>query len=1084
MKRYLRCCLPALSCLILVPMLTAQTTFGVIRGRVLDPTGAPVPQATVVVTNTGTNIAKTVTADSAGSYEVGYLLPGTYSVAVEAAGFKKFVAQDVILYAKGTILVDARLELGDLATSVTVEAGAPLITTETAVISDVKTQQQYLQAPLNTRSAGWDSFLYHFMSLVPGAQPTTSYYTISFAGTRESQTNYTVDGITTNSVLFGNIVGPANPSMEAIREVKVDLSGNSAEYGAPGYVTVITKGGENDFHGSAAWYYNTGGLNARDFFASGKPFAVTNDFAVSVSGPVIRNKLFYSGTFEGFNWHTARVLNLNVPSVALRKGDFSGLRTSTGAPVVIRNPFTGAVFENGIIPPSQLNSTALKIQDRFYPLPTYGDPQSISSNYRDLARETLRKEQVDLRLDYQISSRNFLFGRVSMMRAPNGSLAGAMPTLGYRIQRRQTRQFVISDTHTFRPNLTNELRAGLIRGYNPRSGPFNGPAMVRELGLTNLAPNLPDVNAIPSIAVSGFPTISTLAYLIPAEMVYQVQENLSWLRGRHTIKIGGEIWHNYGANHNVTPSLAFGSISFTGAYTGHAYADFLLGIPRSASRAASGFSRDHRTNTDWAVFIQDDIKASPRLSVNLGLRYELNPPFKEKENRSFNFDPWSGRLVVPAEESKALLNATFVSSKVVPIVTAAEVGWPERLAYTDRNNFAPRVGLAYKLTGDNKTVVRSAYGIFYDWLTASTWNGLGGGPYTGREDAPPNRITGGVPLWQLPAMFPATLSLVGTASLAGLDPHLRTMYVQQWNFSVEREVWNLGLRASYIGTKALKQVMVRDLNQLYPSTIPFSTDRRRFPSLSGVYYRDNSGSGFYNGLVLAAERKMRNGLYFQVSHTWAKNLTDKHTEGEAGTTTQNIYDRRADWGDYAFTRRHRFVASAAWDLPFGPGRGRATSGLAKHLAGGWTISLFGLLQTGPYFNPTFSGRDPANVGASGGRPDRIANGNLDNPTISRWFDTSAFVVPPVNAGRFGNSGVNVLRGPGTRVLHMGFFKKVHVSERATLQLEGTFTNILNHTNFANPDANISAASAGVIQATQTMEGAGPRTTRLGIRLDF
>lgn len=1071
---------------LLLPALpaAAQTTFGVIRGRVLDPSGAGVPQATVVVTNTGTNAARSVTTDSAGAYELGYLLPGTYSVTAEAAGFRKFVAQEVVLYAKGVLLVDAPLTVGEMTTSVTVAGGAPLITTETAVISDVKTQQQYLQAPLNTRSSGWDSFLYTYMALVPGAQPTSSYYAISFAGTRESANNFTVDGITTNSVLFGNIVGPANPSMEAVREVKVDLSGNSAEYGAPGYVTVVTKGGENKLHGSAFWYYNTGGLNARDFFATSKPFAVTNDFGVSISGPVIRNRLFYAGTFEGFNWHTGRVLNLNTPSLALRKGDFSGLKAASGAPIVIRDPTSGGVFADGIIPASRLNPTALKIQERFYPLPTYGDPQSISSNYRNLVKETLRKEQVDVRLDYQISARNFLFGRLSMMRAPNGALAGALPTVGFRIQRRQSRQFVLSDTHTFRSNLTNEFRLGLIRGYNPRNGPLKGPAMVRELGLTNLAPNLPDIEAIPSIAVTGFPTISTLNYLRPAEMVYQVQDNVSWIRGRHTVKLGGEVWRNYGADYGVTPTLAFGSIAFTGAYSGQAYADFLLGIPRSASRAASGFSRDHRTNTDWAVFIQDDFKASARLTLNLGLRYEVNPPFQEKENRSFNFDPWSGRLVVPTEASKALLNATFVASKVVPIVTAQEAGWPQRLAYTDKNNVSPRIGLAYKLTADNKTVVRSAYGIFYDGFTASTWTRLGGGPYTGTENAPPNTITGGVPLWQLPAMFPSTLTLAGTASLAGINPRVRTMYLQQWNLSVEREIRNLGLRASYVGTKSMKLMMAGDVNQPYPSTTPFSTARRRFPSLSSVDYRDNGGTGFYNGLILAAERKMRQGLHFQISHTWAKNLSDKHSESETGVAPQNIFDRRSDWGDYALTRRHRFVASAAWELPFGPGRGRAAQGLAKHLAGGWTVSMFGLLQTGQYFHPTFSGRDPANTGASGGRADRLANGNLENPTISRWFDVSAFALPPVNAGRFGNSGVNVLRGPGTRVLHLGFFKTFAVHENFRMQLEGTFTNFLNHPNFALPDANISGASAGVIQASQTIEGAGPRTTRLGLRLDF
>ncbi len=231
-------------------LLVAQTTFGVIRGRVLDATGAAVTGATVVVTNTATGIARTFTTNESGAYEAGYLQPGTYSVAAEASGFKKFVADGIILNATAIVLVDAKLEVGDITTSVTVEAGAPLISTESAVISDVKTAQQYLQAPMNVRG-NWDSFLYNFMSLVPGAQPTVNGFSISFAGTRYTMNNFTVDGITTNSTLYGNQVGPANPSMDFIQEVKVDMSGNSAEFSAPGYVSVITKGGTNDFHGSA-----------------------------------------------------------------------------------------------------------------------------------------------------------------------------------------------------------------------------------------------------------------------------------------------------------------------------------------------------------------------------------------------------------------------------------------------------------------------------------------------------------------------------------------------------------------------------------------------------------------------------------------------------------------------------------------------------------------------------------------------------------------------------------------------------------------------------------------------------------------
>jgi hypothetical protein len=1071
--------------ILLLSLLTAavvhgQTTFGVIRGRVLDPTGAPIPGATVTVMNTGTNIGKTLKTDASGGYEAGYLLPGTYSVTAEAAGFNKFVAQDAILYAKATLLVDATLSVGDLSTSITVEAGAPLITTESAVISDVKTQQEYLQAAFNTRGS-WDSFIYTFMSLVPGAQPSAASFAISFAGTRESANNFTVDGITTTSVLYGNIVGPANPSMDAIREVKVDLSGNSAEYGAPGYVTVISKGGENALHGSAFWYYNTAGLNARDYFAASTPFAVLNDFGFSVSGPVIKNKFFYSGTFEGFNYRTARVLNLNLPSAALRKGDFSQLRDSKGNLIPIKDPTTGEVFNGNVIPPDRLNATAIKIQERFYPLPNYGAPDLLAGNYRDVFKVSQRKEQVDLRLDYQVSSRNFLFGRLSMMRAPNRNLSGSLPTVGHGIQRRQTRQFVLSDTHTLRANLINEFRFGLIRGYNPFSGPINGPQIVKELGLTNLAPNLPDVEALPVISISGFQQITQSNYQRGAEMVYQWQDNVSWTKGRHTLKMGGEVWHNYGADFGVTPMRAFGDIGFTGTYTGHAYADFLVGIPRSASRASSGFNRDHRTNTDWALFLQDDFKATARLTLNFGLRYELNPPYKEKENRSSNFDPWTGQLIVPDDAASSVLNATFVASKLVPIVTAKEAGWPERLAYTDKNNFAPRIGLAYKLTRDNRTVVRSGYGIFYDAFTASTWNRLAGGPYTGTENAPPNTITNGKPLWQLPAMFPQSLTLAGTASLEGLDPHVRTMYVQQWNLTIEREMWNMGFRASYIGTRSVKMMLVRDLNQLYPSTIPFSTSRRRFPQLSVANYRDNGGNGIYNGLVLSVERKMRNGLQFQLSHTWAKNLTDKHGETESATSFQNIYDRKSEWADYSRTRRHRFVVSSIWEIPFAK---RAASPVLRHLAAGWAISLFGLLQTGQYFNPTFAGSDPANIGVSGGRPDRIASGELSNPTISKWFDTSAFVVPPANSGRFGNSGVNVLRGPGNQVANMGFFKSVSVRENWRLRLEGTFTNVFNHPNFGMPDANISSASAGQIQSTHGWEGAGARTTRLGLRLDF
>ncbi|MCC7343089.1 MAG: hypothetical protein IT170_18545, partial [Bryobacterales bacterium] len=568
-----------------------------------------------------------------------------------------------------------------------------------------------------------------------------------------------------------------------------------------------------------------------------------------------------------------------------------------------------------------------------------------------------------------------------------------------------------------------------------------------------------------------------------AEMIFQWQDNISWIIGRHTVKLGGEIWHNWGQNFAVSPSRAYGSVGFTGVFTGNGYGDFLLGVPFSASRSASGFVKVTSTNNDKFLFIQDDFRVSPRLTLTYGLRYESNPPFNSGDLMS-NFDPFTGRLVVPNENSKSQLFPAFVAGNLVPIVTAKDAGLPTSLAYTDKNNFAPRFGFAYKLTSDNKTVLRGGYGIFYDAFTASLWRGLTGGPFNGSESAPPNKFTNGVPLWQWPAMFPATLNQSGTASLSGTDPRVKNPYIQQWSLTLEREIAGMGVRLSYQGSKTHQMVMGRDLNQLEPSLIPFSKSRQMFPRLSSATWRSNMGNAYYNGFTGSVERKFRSGLEYQVSYSWAKNLTDNQTEGEGGGGMQNIYDRNAEWGDYQFTRRHRFVVNAFYELPFGQGRKFAQTGLANWVAGGWSLSAFALFQTGPYFTPSFSGADPANTGGSGGRPDRIGSGELSNPTIDRWFDPTAFVALPTGVGRFGNAGVNILRAPGSKAMNLGLYKKFDLSERLKLQMEGTFTNVLNHPNFAAPAANISVSSAGRIGGTQSLENAGPRTIRLGLRLTF
>jgi hypothetical protein len=308
----------------------------------------------------------------------------------------------------------------------------------------------------------------------------------------------------------------------------------------------------------------------------------------------------------------------------------------------------------------------------------------------------------------------------------------------------------------------------------------------------------------------------------------------------------------------------------------------------------------------------------------------------------------------------------------------------------------------------------------------------------------------------------------------------------------------MGLRAAYVGSKTHQLIASRNLNQLQPSTIAYSPSRRLYPQLSGASWRENMLSASYNALTLSAERKHVKGIQYQVAHTWAKNLTDSHDDWEAGWGAENAYDYRREWADNAFTRRHRFVFNSIWDLPFGKNRKFLQQGVLSHIIGGWALSTFGVLQTGPYFTPSFSTYDPANIGASGGRPDRIANGNLSDPTIAYWFDKTAFRVPgdmngdgtpDVQVGRFGNSGLNILRGPGTRSMNAGIFKSFALREGWELQAEATFTNVLNHPNYGLPNMNISSGAAGLISQTRDQqssahEGSGPRTTRFGLRLHF
>jgi hypothetical protein len=408
---------------LLVASIEAQSTFGTINGVITDATGALVPNAKVTVRNEETGIAREISSDNGGYYEASHLQPGRYTVTVEQAGFRQFVRQGLALEAGRTLRSDISLEVGEVTTQVVVEAHSPTIETETSQLSAIRTHREIQALPMNLRGS-WDSFLYDFLALIPTAQWGQGS-AFSIGGTRGMQNNFTVDGSTTNSPLFGNSIGPANPSMEGVAEMKVDLNNNSAEYVLPGTVHAISKAGTNEWHGSLLYYHDNGALNARDFFATRTPFRILHDFGGSIGGPIRRNRTFFFFDYEGFRDKTQAVLSPNVPTAKFRQGDFSSVSTP------VRDAFSGQPLPGNRIPASLLNPTSLKIQERFYPLPNFGDPDLVVGNWRDSLPQSLDKNMFDVRGDHRFSDRHSVFGRFSWMQASPKYVEGACRPWAY-----------------------------------------------------------------------------------------------------------------------------------------------------------------------------------------------------------------------------------------------------------------------------------------------------------------------------------------------------------------------------------------------------------------------------------------------------------------------------------------------------------------------------------------------------------------------------------------------------------------------------------------------------------------------------
>jgi hypothetical protein len=1112
--------------LMLSPALVGQSTFGTILGTVTDRSGSVVPGARITITNTAQNVSRETLSNGEGNYEALNLVAGPYAVSASAQGFKTFRQSGLQLDARQTLRVDVALEVGQLSEQVTVESTAAVINTETQTIAAAFDTRQVLSLPVNYRGAGSTS-PYRMLAFLPGVQSDNSN-NFSLQGGIPNQVEFSVDGISTVSVRSNGPLTELFPSAEGIAEMKVQAVGNNAEFGQVGDVTTTSRGGGNHFHGSLFEYMQNRVFDAKAFGSVTKPQKTANTYGGSIGGPIFRNRTFFFGAYERMSFRRGVTIQNTVPTALMRQGDFSGETVALRDPLNNNQPFAG-----NRIPANRLSSIAAGILG-FYPLPNFPSPgatRQTSANFRENRANPTTSWQYDIRLDHVISSKQSVFARWSAKNqstiSPNNFSLPADDLYN------DGRAMVISHNYTLSASRLNEFRIGLTKNDSARAYAFDGRSFIEALGFQGLGPF--PYNGLTGITFSGATTnFGKSKPPFTYNYTFQANDNLTWTRGRHTMKFGFDIRRlRAQADVNFFGEDDYGRFQFDGRYSNSDFGDFLLGLPYLSRLAKTGFDTDG-LSYHWSLYGQDSFRVNRKLTLELGLRWEYHPPFRDAAFNITQFDrsvPITGRVIIPSDPQATRIAApgflaginacpsttvTIPGVPCTPFLTAEQAGYPETLRFADKRNFNPRFGFAWRPFSDNKTVVRGGFGVYTMTVLGRIFYALTAVHGSDIRDFN-NSITGGVPQFQWPRTSTAGSGVSTPApgnSYFGtsVQPTFKDPYSMQWSLTVERELQaNLGLRVSYIGMRSVQVVWAPDLNQPQPSTRPYN-DRplteRPFPYWGRIYAYDSGANALYNALQTEVTRRMRNDLTFSSSWTWAKNLSDAGGNGSGFSTENgggrvaNSLNRRNDRGNVGPTRRHRWITSAIYELPFGKGK-RYMSGAPRALdlaAGGWRISGILLAQGGAWLTPQMSTGDPSGTNApvrGTQRPDLVSDPHVSNPTADLWWNRNAFVCPgrePGSAlafncavtpiGRFGNSGANILEGPGTVNLSMGFAKDFRLNERFTLTFDSTFTNLPNHPNLNDPGVNINSIAFGVTTSARGADAGGNRVGQFALRLEF
>jgi outer membrane receptor protein involved in Fe transport len=1034
----------------------AQAT-GSIAGSVTDESGAVLPGVMIEVTNVETSQVRTAVTREDGFYTVPLLRPGAYQVKGTLPGFKVFVRDGVTVTVESSARVDIKLAVGGLEESVMVSADAPLVETSNATLGIVIEEKKVVELPLNGRN------FTQLGTLLPGvvappaalggasgeATPggfgaTTSGFSVN--GMRNQSNNFLLDGASNNDSFNTGFV--LRPPPDAIQEFKILTHSYAAEYGrsAGSVINVVSKGGTNQFH-AAVWEFNRDdALQARNFFApqdQEKPKLKQNQFGFSVGGPLVRDRLFGFGFYEGFRNTSGNTQNFVVLSEAQRTGNFG---TTT-----IRDPLTGQPFPNNQIPASRIDAAAAKLLNDFVPRANTGANRYIvSPDTKD------DRDQLGMRFDYHLIDDNTMLVRyirsetariVPPTTRPIGTAASA--TL---------QDIMVGDTHVFSPTAINQFRFSYNRiAANPEatSGLENSAYSI------NVPQNVESARGLANINVNGFFSLGDpqQPFVDRLNEVVDIGNDFTWIRGQHSVKFGGSLQRQH-------MFIAFvnrpnGDFLFNGAITGNAAADFLLGLPAQFRRTTANTPQDGH-GWIYAGYAQDEFRPRSNVTLNLGVRYEVSVPFVDANDALNSFRPGQ--------------QSTRFPQAPLSLVYPGDEGVPRGTYETDKNNFAPRVGLAWDPTGTGRSSLRAAWGLFYDALAGQGdffQNGVLAPPFTPlvEVNAPPAALTLQNPLTAISGgatNFPPGLTFIGW----GTD--FEQPSAMHYNVTWQQEIGQrLGAEIGYVGSRGRNLPIFMEVNPGVYTPGQTAPGARIFPAFALVRPTFSEAESWYDSLQASLRMRQTRGLSFLLSYTLGhaedhiSGLNIANAEQPRPVLPVTIGDdasiERAlelEKGDALFDVRHRIVLSFTAELPSPAGSGAMTA-----LLGGWQLNGIVQAQTGfplTVYDPTLSIRFLTN------RPNQTCDPNADAPnTIDQWFNTSCFARRAVvDTAEPGTTPRNSARGPGFARTDLSLFKNIDLprSHRVQLRLE-TF-NLFNQTRFGQPSGQIGTPNFGRLTSSE------------------